>query len=185
MNTVINMIMKWGCIELYECYFVSFSSSINVAVQSVSLSLIDTCCVCHVHSYLLRSGLCFLVIDCSCAFVFHVFLQYVCVFVLGGVFVFCCFFNRERFDGSSLMERGKFEGIDLIKGRNICTANVRHLFDRMTLPSKAKTFHGEESTNDNNNDSYIALYPVKIHEFAALYIINIKIHLTIKKAQVL
>ena len=83
------------------------------------------------------------------------------------------------------MERGKFEGIRLIKGRNVCTANVRHLFDRMTLPSKAKTFHGEESTNDNNNDSYIALYPVKIYELAALYIINIKIHLTIKKAQVL
>ena len=83
------------------------------------------------------------------------------------------------------MERGKFEEIRLIKGKNICTGNVRHLFDRMTLPSKAKKYHGEESTNDNNNDSYIALYPVKMYELMALYIINIKIHLTIKKAQVL
>ena len=34
----------------------------------------------------------------------------------------------------------------------------------------------------HNNNSYIALYPIKIYEFAALYIINIKIHLTVKKA---
>ena len=95
MNTVINMIMKWGCIELYECYFVSFSSSINVAVQSVSLSLIDSCCVCHVHSYLLRSGLCFLVIDCSCAFVFRVFA--ICVSVcLKGYLFFVVVFSTER-----------------------------------------------------------------------------------------
>ena len=34
--------------------------------------------------------------------------------------------------------------------------------------------------------SYIALYPVKIYNLAALYIINIKIHLTIRlKAKVL
>ena len=33
----------------------------------------------------------------------------------------------------------------------------------------------------NNNNSYIALYPVKIYKLAALYIINIKIRLTIKK----
>ena len=39
--------------------------------------------------------------------------------------------------------------------------------------------------NINNNNSYIALYPINIYELVALYIINIKIHLTIKKAQVL
>ena len=41
------------------------------------------------------------------------------------------------------------------------------------------------NNNNNNNNSYIALYPVKIYKLAALYIINIKIRLTIKKAQVL
>ena len=35
--------------------------------------------------------------------------------------------------------------------------------------------------NNNNNNCYIALYPVKIYKLAALYIINIKIRLTIKK----
>ena len=34
-------------------------------------------------------------------------------------------------------------------------------------------------------NSYIALYPVKKYELAALYIINIKIYLTVAKAQVL
>ena len=34
---------------------------------------------------------------------------------------------------------------------------------------------------DDNNNRYIALYPVNIYELAALYIINIKIYLTIKK----
>ena len=34
--------------------------------------------------------------------------------------------------------------------------------------------------NNNTNNSYIALYPVKIYKLAALYIINIKIRLTIK-----
>ena len=38
---------------------------------------------------------------------------------------------------------------------------------------------------NNNKNSNMALYPVNIYELAALYIINIKIHLTIKKAQVL
>ena len=32
--------------------------------------------------------------------------------------------------------------------------------------------------NNNNNNSYIALYPVNIYKLAALYIINIKIRLT-------
>ena len=39
--------------------------------------------------------------------------------------------------------------------------------------------------HNNNINSYIALYHVNIYELAAPYIINIKIHLTIKKAQVL
>ena len=39
--------------------------------------------------------------------------------------------------------------------------------------------------NNKNNNSYTALYPVKIYELTALYIINIKIRLTIEKAQVL
>ena len=34
---------------------------------------------------------------------------------------------------------------------------------------------------DNYNNSYTALYPVNIYELAALYIINIKIRLTIQK----
>ena len=38
------------------------------------------------------------------------------------------------------------------------------------------------NNNNNNNDSYIALYPVKIYKLVALYIINIKIRLTIKKS---
>ena len=33
----------------------------------------------------------------------------------------------------------------------------------------------------HNNNSYIALYPVNIYKLAALYIINIKICLTIQK----
>ena len=37
------------------------------------------------------------------------------------------------------------------------------------------------SAFNNNINSYIALYPVKIYEIAVLYII--KIHLTIKKAE--
>ena len=45
--------------------------------------------------------------------------------------------------------------------------------------------HSQWAIHNNNNNSYIALDPVKIYELAALYIINIKIHLTIKKAQVL
>ena len=39
--------------------------------------------------------------------------------------------------------------------------------------------------DNNNHNSYIALYPINIYELAALYIINISINLTIKKAQVL
>ena len=39
------------------------------------------------------------------------------------------------------------------------------------------------SVLNNNNNSYIALYPVQIYELAALDII-IKIHLTVKKAQI-
>ena len=39
--------------------------------------------------------------------------------------------------------------------------------------------------NNNNNNTYIALYPVKMYKLMALYSININIHLTIKKAQAL
>ena len=42
-----------------------------------------------------------------------------------------------------------------------------------------------KGNNNNNNNSYITLYLVNIYELAVQYIINIKIHLTIKKAQVL
>ena len=35
--------------------------------------------------------------------------------------------------------------------------------------------------NNDNNNSYTAVYPVQIYKLAALYIINIKIRLTIKK----
>ena len=33
----------------------------------------------------------------------------------------------------------------------------------------------------NDNNSFIALYPVQIYELVALYIININSHLTIRK----
>ena len=39
--------------------------------------------------------------------------------------------------------------------------------------------HQLTHNNNNNNNSYIALYPLKIYKLAALYIINIKIRLTI------
>ena len=55
-------------------------------------------------------------------------------------------------------------------------AEIRVPFAESEGPSKCH--------NNNNNNSYIALYHVK-YELAALYIIKIKIHLAIKKAQVL
>ena len=54
-----------------------------------------------------------------------------------------------------------------------CQWNIRSC-PRPPCPTPA------ENNNNNNNNSYIALYPVKIYKFAALYIINIKIRLTIK-----
>ena len=50
----------------------------------------------------------------------------------------------------------------------------------------------EMEMNQGNNNNlthifyklYITLYPVKIYKLAVLYIINIKFHLTVKKAQV-
>ena len=42
-----------------------------------------------------------------------------------------------------------------------------------------------QSNNNINNNSYIALYPVKLYKLAVLHILNIKIRLTIKKVQVL
>ena len=41
--------------------------------------------------------------------------------------------------------------------------------------------NNEEEEDGNNNNSYTALYPVKMYELAVQYIINIKIHVTIKK----
>ena len=40
------------------------------------------------------------------------------------------------------------------------------------------TFSGDFVSQHNNNNSYIALYPVKIDKLAALHIIDIKIRLT-------
>ena len=47
----------------------------------------------------------------------------------------------------------------------------------LTVPQPQRPAH-------DNNNSYIALYPVNIYELSALYIMNINIHLTIKKALV-
>ena len=52
------------------------------------------------------------------------------------------------------------------------------------LQNESVVCSGSRFTTPNNN-SYIALYPVNIYKLAALYIINIKIRLTIKKVQVL
>ena len=43
----------------------------------------------------------------------------------------------------------------------------------------------EKKKKKKKKKSYIALYPVKIYKLSGLYIIDIKIRLTIKKAQVL
>ena len=37
----------------------------------------------------------------------------------------------------------------------------------------------DNNNNNNNSYSYIALYPVIMYELASLYIINIKINLTV------
>ena len=50
---------------------------------------------------------------------------------------------------------------------------------QLHFQSEKHTIH--HCNNNNNNNSYITLYPVKNYEFAALYIINAKINLTIKK----
>ena len=44
------------------------------------------------------------------------------------------------------------------------------------------SMHGILYVYNNNNNSYIALYPVKIYRLAVLYMITIKICLTIKKS---
>ena len=52
----------------------------------------------------------------------------------------------------------------------------------MTFSGQSWEFHWRnEQTNNNNNNSYVGLYPVNIYDLAGLYIINIKIHLTIKR----
>ena len=43
----------------------------------------------------------------------------------------------------------------------------------------------DDDDEDNNNNCYIALYFVNIYELEALYIINIKIHLTIKQSKMI
>ena len=43
-------------------------------------------------------------------------------------------------------------------------------------------FNSSVDSNNNENKSCIALYPVNIYELAALYIINLNIYLTVKKA---
>ena len=63
--------------------------------------------------------------------------------------------------------------------------NILRQYPHLTEHSSVwMNFKPVEEPNNNNNNSYIALYPVKIYELAAPYIINIKTHLTIKKAQV-
>ena len=62
----------------------------------------------------------------------------------------------------------------------------RPLHDQLKYAPQSSSIHdlrlfgrlGQKS-NNNNNNSYIARYPVKIYKLAALYIINIKIRLTI------
>ena len=49
----------------------------------------------------------------------------------------------------------------------------------------SERFNSSVDSNNNDNKSYITLYPVNIYELAALYIINLNIYLTIKKARVL
>ena len=62
----------------------------------------------------------------------------------------------------------------------------RYVFETEPIASRCNESHGDRiNNNDNDNNSYIALYTVKIYKLAALYIINIKIRLTIKKVQVL
>ena len=48
----------------------------------------------------------------------------------------------------------------------------------------SKCHNNNNNNHNNNNNSYIALYHLK-YKLAALYIINIKIDMTIKKAQLL
>ena len=50
----------------------------------------------------------------------------------------------------------------------------------MTFSGQSWEFHKRNEQTYNNN-SYVALYPVNIYNLATLYIINIKIHLTIKR----
>ena len=57
---------------------------------------------------------------------------------------------------------------------------------KLTSKTTKKLIQNCTSVSCDNNNSYIVLYPIKIHKLTVLYIINIKIHLTIiKKAQVL
>ena len=51
--------------------------------------------------------------------------------------------------------------------------------DKCINPCRNDDDDDDDDDDDNNNNSYAALYPVKIYKLAALYIINIKIRLTI------
>ena len=53
------------------------------------------------------------------------------------------------------------------------------------FPDQVRAFSAFFFLYNDSNNSCIALYPVKIYKLAALFIINIKIRLTIKKVQVL
>ena len=48
-----------------------------------------------------------------------------------------------------------------------------------TTTTTTTTTTTNNNNNNNNNNSYIALYPERNYELAALYIINIKIRLTV------
>ena len=78
----------------------------------------------------------------------------------------------------------KVEGIKFTILANLGVHFYRKLYDGLAI----FVFHRAMDTwkQENNNDnSDIVLYPVHIHVLVVLYVVNIQIHLTIQKAQVL
>ena len=78
----------------------------------------------------------------------------------------------------------KVEGIKFTILANLGVHFYRKLYDGLAV----FVFHRAMDTwkqENNNNNSDIVLYPVHIYMLAALYVVNIQIHLTIQKAQVL
>ena len=76
----------------------------------------------------------------------------------------------------------------------MCWLTIGHLFKKVNKPARNLRVSAMEDTRlvqssaagargrmYNNNNSYIDQYPVKNYEHAVLYIINIKIHLTVKE----